>query len=817
MNRVVAIGFLLARTALAMSLDPAFTESAPTAGLRPGDQATGLAWVPDASGRLFVIENDGLVHVVRNGGYEGIWAQESAPLWAVGEAGLIGIAFDPGFLTNRYVYLFITKTPTEQRIVRFSDVGDARTNRTEIVTGIPTRGLVHNGGAIAVGADGRLYWATGDSGDFSGTGRDLVSLAAKMGRARRDGVVPIDNPFWDGAGPNHDAIWARGFRNPFTMTLQPSSGQLWVRTVGTSYETIFVPRAGDHAGYVTHEVDQPAGFRRPVLWYETNDRFSAAIASAANNGLVRVGNTLTVTTTGDQYFHVGQRLGIAGATDTTFDGVIYVTRWMSPRVFTATQVGANASAGGGTATTDDLGGCITGGAFWSSSRVPVAYRGNFFFGDCNDGTLTRVQLEVGNVISRTDLFGTGHGQSIDTDLGPDGDLYHLKGGGEIVRISYNGAAPGLGVTPLDKWVLESTSGVVAVRLNAAPAGNVVVAVAASGSNDLTLSSAATLTFTPADWSAPQYVTVTAAADADDRNDLARLTFSAPGLPSESATVHVIDTTRDGPELIVAPAQLAVGEGATGQLRVAFAAPPAAPVVVSVRRVGGDPDVTFAPATLFFTVANALTPQTIAVSAAQDGDFDADVATVSFSAPGLITRTARILVADDEATPPLITSQPVVDASVGAAYVYDVDAVANPAVTFSLDVSQTGMSIVPSSGLITWAPAVRGPHTVTVRASNGVEPDFVQTFTVTVGTAGGSGGGGGGGAAGGAAGGAGGAGGGGGGDGAAGGLAGGGAAGGSAGGGGEVDARGCRCGTSPAGAAAALLFLIAFVRRRRCTP
>ena len=49
---------------------------------------------------------------------------------------------------------------------------------------------------------------------------DLTSLASKIGRATRTGAVPNDNPFIDGAGPNNDYIWARGFRNPFTLTFQ---------------------------------------------------------------------------------------------------------------------------------------------------------------------------------------------------------------------------------------------------------------------------------------------------------------------------------------------------------------------------------------------------------------------------------------------------------------------------------------------------------------------------------------------------------------------------------------------------------------------
>lgn len=120
MTRLVTLGCLAAGAAFATPLDMSFTEAAPTAGI--GDQATGLAWVPDTTGRLFVLRKDGVVRVVQNGALQTApWVTEPQPVYTNRECGLTGIAFDPGFLSNRFVYLFITKTFNEQRIVRYTD------------------------------------------------------------------------------------------------------------------------------------------------------------------------------------------------------------------------------------------------------------------------------------------------------------------------------------------------------------------------------------------------------------------------------------------------------------------------------------------------------------------------------------------------------------------------------------------------------------------------------------------------------------------------------------------------------------------------
>lgn len=217
-----------------------------------------------------------------------------APIFLNSECGAIGLAFDPNFVDNGYVYVFVTVSATEQNIIRYTAVGNVGTEKTLIVGGLPTVGANHDGGALGFGPDGKLYWAIGDNGNRSGADQDLASLAAKVGRANRDGSVPSDNPFFDGAGPNNDYTWARGFRNPFTMQFQPATGQLWLNVVGAGIEQIFTPAAGDHGGWDNYGSNQPAVFLLPVISYYTDD---APIFTVSPTGAVRAGGVVTITTT----------------------------------------------------------------------------------------------------------------------------------------------------------------------------------------------------------------------------------------------------------------------------------------------------------------------------------------------------------------------------------------------------------------------------------------------------------------------------------------------------------------------------------------
>ncbi|HEX6767630.1 MAG TPA: PQQ-dependent sugar dehydrogenase, partial [Polyangiaceae bacterium] len=409
---------------------------------------------------------------------------------------------------------------------------------TVIVSGLPTAGVNHDGGALAFGPDGKLYWAIGDLGVGVGINEDLTLLASKVGRVNRDGSVPADNPFNDGAGPNEDRIWARGFRNPFTMTFRPSTGALWLDVVGTSLEQVFVVKKGDHGGWATYEYFQPAGFIEPVISYYTNTNYVFGIAA---DGAVRRGGTTTFTTTTRHWLHPGERMTIQGVTDPSFNGVAFVSSTPSTMTFTVEQPGPDAASGLGSAATPVFGGCITGGTFYDSTAASAEYRGNFFFGDFNAGNLVRARLS-GETIRSVDTWATGLTRAVDMSVGADGDLYAATHGGlGPYRYRFRATNQFLVVSRSNVWMLEDGVAAFDVRLSMAPTAPVEVRVRLGASaSTLSITRGASLSFGPNDWSTPKPVTIASTRDSDTADAIVDLSVAALDLPIETVHVRIID-------------------------------------------------------------------------------------------------------------------------------------------------------------------------------------------------------------------------------------------------------------------------------------
>ena len=518
-------------------LDPNFTETIHT---NAGAHVTGIAWAPDGSNRLFVSRQSGEIIIIKDRSTLPTPFATVSPVFTNMECGLLGICFDPNFMVNGYVYTFVTVSSNEQQIIRYTAVGDMGTNKTVLIAGLPTRGQNHNGGAIGVGPDGKLYWGIGDNGIRTGVGTNLTSLGSKIGRANLDGSVPADNPFVDGPGGNNDYIWARGFRNPFTFTFQPDTGRLWVNSVGEVYEQIFLVRAGDNAGWDDPENTQSASFITPKIKYLSHAGETRYIEGGT--GAVRTGNVATFTTTFAHGFRQGEKLTIAGVGDPSFNGMFYVASPPTPATFKVAQNGADATNGGGSATTQDQGGAVTGGCFYDSTGVPAGYRGNLFYGDFMSGKLMRATLGPTNEVLSVDFFATGGVWHVDMAVGPDGALYCANYfDGKVYRLAYNFTQQQLVATPTVVRMVEGGTTALTVRLATAPAQNVQVNVAAtSGDSDITVAAGSTLTFTPGNWQAPQVVHLHAAFDGDSIGDIATLTVSASGLASETISVHALD-------------------------------------------------------------------------------------------------------------------------------------------------------------------------------------------------------------------------------------------------------------------------------------
>jgi hypothetical protein len=139
---------------------------------------------------------------------------------------------------------------------------------------------VHHGGALAFGADGMLYFTTGDH-LVPQDSQSLTNNHGKLMRINPDGSIPADNPFFDGGGPNRDTIWAYGLRNPFRISVDPVTGTMYVADVGgnadtTAIEEVNVAVRGANYGWPLGEGDSGVpGTTAPLYSYPHNGRDAA--------------------------------------------------------------------------------------------------------------------------------------------------------------------------------------------------------------------------------------------------------------------------------------------------------------------------------------------------------------------------------------------------------------------------------------------------------------------------------------------------------------------------------------------------------------
>ncbi len=238
---------------------------------------TAMAFAPD--GRLFVSQQNGQLRVISNGNPRQLLPTPFLTLTvsSVGERGLLGIAFDPGFAANRYVYVYYTATtPTiHNRVSRFTasatnpNVAEAGSETILLELDPLSSATNHNGGAMHFGPDGKLYIAVGENANRANA-QTLENLLGKMLRINADGTIPADNPFVAQASGVNDAIWAIGLRNPFTFAFQPGTGRMFINDVGElTWEEINDGIAGSNYGWPTTEgPTTQAGVRGPIFAYQ---------------------------------------------------------------------------------------------------------------------------------------------------------------------------------------------------------------------------------------------------------------------------------------------------------------------------------------------------------------------------------------------------------------------------------------------------------------------------------------------------------------------------------------------------------------------
>lgn len=375
----------------------------------------GLTFAPD--GRMFVWQENGIVRIFKNGVLLPTpFLDISSHVNTLNDRGLMGLALDPNFATNGYVYLYYPYEPNGNpndsgaktlRLTRMkadpANPDVALANSETVLLGSSTTAPCaegtdcissdsdsHIGGTIRFGLDGKLYLSTGDGSSYSFEdplalrSQSLNSLNGKIIRLNPDGSAPSDNPFYDGSNSVKSKIYSYGLRNPYRFTIHPTTGEVLIADVGWSaYEEVNRGR-GANFGWPCFEGNGP----QPN--YQA--KFPATCGPIAPSSITK-----------PIYFY-------------------------------------DHSAGQ----------AIIGGPVYSATQFPAAYRGNFFFADYSTQWIRRMVFDANGNVSSVQPFATSTGGIVSLEQGRDGALYYIVlETGQVRRIRFASApTASVSATPL---------------------------------------------------------------------------------------------------------------------------------------------------------------------------------------------------------------------------------------------------------------------------------------------------------------------------------------------------------------------------------
>jgi quinoprotein glucose dehydrogenase len=229
------------------------------------------------------------------------------------EEGLLGFAFDPDYARNRFVYIYASQRVARGRqrsvisrlTVQDGEHGPRAMRDSELEILVQAQPFPnHNGGTIIFGSDGMLYVALGDGGaadDPFKSGQDLKTLLGKVLRidvrgatAEKPYAVPDDNPFAGRGEGVRGEIWAYGLRNPWRISFDRTTGEMWCGDVGQNlWEEVdrivkggnygwnlreahreFPPKKMTDAARAADQAAAGAKFIEPVAYYPRPDGYS---------------------------------------------------------------------------------------------------------------------------------------------------------------------------------------------------------------------------------------------------------------------------------------------------------------------------------------------------------------------------------------------------------------------------------------------------------------------------------------------------------------------------------------------------------------
>jgi glucose/arabinose dehydrogenase len=236
---VLTIYWLLSQSLMAQDLQLEFTQVSDLFGI------VDITNAGDGSDRLFLVEQAGRIYILKDG--------QTLPepfldirdrVTGGGERGLLSLAFAPDFKSSGNFYVFYTQSGGDTVLSRFGvsanpDIANINNEKKLLTVEQPYSN--HNGGRLQFGPDGMLYLGFGDGGSSNDPGQraqDGSTLLGKLIRIDVDPVnvsyaIPADNPFLENAGVR-DEIWALGLRNPWKISFDPKTGDLYIADVGQS-------------------------------------------------------------------------------------------------------------------------------------------------------------------------------------------------------------------------------------------------------------------------------------------------------------------------------------------------------------------------------------------------------------------------------------------------------------------------------------------------------------------------------------------------------------------------------------------------------
>ncbi len=382
----------------------------------PPYKPVGLAFAPD--GRIFIWQEHGIVRIFKNGALLPTpFINLGDRVNTLGDRGLLGLALDPNFSSNGYVYLLYTyeeghnPSSPEPKTARLTRVTANPTNTDVALSGseviilgsigngpcsdypvgadcIPSDGDSHTIGTLRFAPDGKLFVGIGDGASYTFAdslalrAQDLNSYSGKILRINSDGTAPGDNPFDDGTNSIRSKVYSYGLRNPYRFSLHPVTGELYLADVGwNDWEEINRGR-GANFGWPCFEGHGP----------QTD--YQAEF---------------------EQCRQLPQSV-------------------VTPPLYTYSHAEGNSAIGG---------------FFYNATQFPAQYRGNYFFADYGGQFIRRMTFDAGGHMLGVQTFATDVEAPVSLEPGPDGALYYISlSTGQVRRILYNAPVAKATATPL---------------------------------------------------------------------------------------------------------------------------------------------------------------------------------------------------------------------------------------------------------------------------------------------------------------------------------------------------------------------------------